>query len=85
MSISLWGGRFAGGPADALAELSRSTHFDWRLAPYDARALRCGFDFRVGCDGAPLATGTAGAGATALFGPPRCQNVTMAAATKTLE
>ncbi|NHN57387.1 argininosuccinate lyase [Calidifontibacter sp. DB0510] len=33
--ISLWGGRFAGGPADALAELSRSTHFDWRLAPYD--------------------------------------------------
>ena len=33
--VSLWGGRFAGGPADALAELSRSTHFDWRLAPYD--------------------------------------------------
>ncbi|HMT33733.1 MAG TPA: argininosuccinate lyase [Dermatophilaceae bacterium] len=33
--LSLWGGRFAGGPADALAELSRSTHFDWRLAPYD--------------------------------------------------
>ncbi|UER54040.1 argininosuccinate lyase [Kineosporiaceae bacterium SCSIO 59966] len=32
---SLWGGRFAGGPSDALAELSRSTHFDWRLAPYD--------------------------------------------------
>ena len=31
--VSLWGGRFAGGPADALAELSRSTHFDWRLAP----------------------------------------------------
>ncbi|MFP5336672.1 MAG: argininosuccinate lyase [Actinomycetes bacterium] len=31
----LWGGRFAGGPSDALAELSRSTHFDWRLAPYD--------------------------------------------------
>jgi argininosuccinate lyase len=34
-SAGLWGGRFAGGPADALAALSRSTHFDWRLAPYD--------------------------------------------------
>ena len=33
--ISLWGGRFAGGPADALAALSKSTHFDWRLAAYD--------------------------------------------------
>ncbi|MFC6707407.1 argininosuccinate lyase [Flexivirga alba] len=33
--LSLWGGRFAGGPADALAALSKSTHFDWRLAPYD--------------------------------------------------
>ena len=33
--VSLWGGRFSGGPADALAELSRSTHFDWRLAAYD--------------------------------------------------
>ncbi|MFC0628944.1 argininosuccinate lyase [Kribbella deserti] len=31
----LWGGRFAGGPADALAALSKSTHFDWRLAQYD--------------------------------------------------
>ena len=29
---SLWGGRFDGGPADALAALSKSTHFDWRLA-----------------------------------------------------
>ena len=45
--ISLWGGRFTGGPADALAALSVSTHFDWRLARYDiagsrahARALR---------------------------------------------
>jgi argininosuccinate lyase len=35
---SLWGGRFTGGPADALAALSKSTHFDWRLAPYDVRA-----------------------------------------------
>ncbi|HYO18220.1 MAG TPA: argininosuccinate lyase [Dermatophilaceae bacterium] len=33
--VSLWGGRFAGDPADALAALSKSTHFDWRLAPYD--------------------------------------------------
>jgi len=33
--VSLWGGRFAGSPADALAALSKSTHFDWRLAPYD--------------------------------------------------
>ncbi len=33
---SLWGGgRFASGPSTSLAELSRSTHFDWRLAPYD--------------------------------------------------
>ena len=31
----LWGGRFADGPSPALQELSRSTHFDWRLAPYD--------------------------------------------------
>ncbi|WP_336648929.1 argininosuccinate lyase [Microbacterium sp. MMO-10] len=32
---ALWGGRFAGGPSPELAELSRSTHFDWILAPYD--------------------------------------------------
>jgi argininosuccinate lyase len=32
---ALWGGRFASGPADALAALSKSTHFDWRLVPYD--------------------------------------------------
>ena len=32
---SLWGGRFASGPSPELVELSRSTHFDWRLAPYD--------------------------------------------------
>ncbi|MQA01572.1 MAG: argininosuccinate lyase [Streptosporangiales bacterium] len=31
----LWGGRFAGGPAEAMFALSVSTHFDWRLAPYD--------------------------------------------------
>lgn len=33
----LWGGRFASGPADAMAALSASVHFDWRLAPYDIR------------------------------------------------
>ncbi|MFP5253091.1 MAG: argininosuccinate lyase [Actinomycetes bacterium] len=32
---ALWGGRFADGPSPQLAALSRSTHFDWRLAPYD--------------------------------------------------
>ena len=31
----LWGGRFADGPAEAMFALSRSTHVDWRLAPYD--------------------------------------------------
>jgi argininosuccinate lyase len=34
-TVSLWGGRFAGHAADALTALSKSTHFDWRLAPYD--------------------------------------------------
>jgi len=34
----LWGGRFAGGPSEALARLSVSVHFDWRLAPYDLAA-----------------------------------------------
>lgn len=34
-SGALWGGRFAGGPAEALAALSRSTQFDWRLARQD--------------------------------------------------
>ena len=31
----LWGGRFSGGPSPELEALSRSTHFDWRLALYD--------------------------------------------------
>ena len=38
--LSLWGGRFAGGPSDALAALSKSTDFDWRLAPYDIAGSR---------------------------------------------
>ena len=40
VSTALWGGRFTGGPAAAMAALSRSTHFDWRLAPYDLRGSR---------------------------------------------
>lgn len=35
---ALWGGRFSGGPAEAMAALSKSTHFDWVLAPYDVLA-----------------------------------------------
>jgi argininosuccinate lyase len=38
--LALWGARFTGAPADALAELSRSTHFDWRLARYDVAGSR---------------------------------------------
>jgi argininosuccinate lyase len=38
--IRLWGGRFDGSPADALAALSASVHFDWRLAPYDLMGSR---------------------------------------------
>ncbi|HWK47925.1 MAG TPA: argininosuccinate lyase [Stellaceae bacterium] len=37
---ALWGGRFASGPAAAMAALSKSTHFDWVLAPYDIRASK---------------------------------------------
>jgi argininosuccinate lyase len=37
---SLWGGRFAGGPSEALARLSVSVQFDWRLAPYDLAGSR---------------------------------------------
>ena len=33
--LALWGGRFGSGPAAALVDLSRSTQFDWRLAPQD--------------------------------------------------
>jgi argininosuccinate lyase len=34
----LWGGRFAGGPAEAMFALSQSTQFDWRLAAHDLAA-----------------------------------------------
>ena len=40
VGVSLWGGRFSGGPADAMAALSVSTHFDWRLARYDIAGSR---------------------------------------------
>ena len=33
--MTLWGGRFDSAPADAMAAVSRSVHFDWRLAPYE--------------------------------------------------
>ncbi|GAA4892508.1 argininosuccinate lyase [Stackebrandtia albiflava] len=36
----LWGGRFAGGPAEALEMLNASITFDMRLAPYDLLASR---------------------------------------------
>ena len=38
--LRLWGGRFAVGPAEALARLSVSVQFDWRLAPYDLAGSR---------------------------------------------
>jgi argininosuccinate lyase len=36
--MALWGGRFSEEPADAVFALSRSVHFDWRLASYDLRS-----------------------------------------------
>jgi argininosuccinate lyase len=38
--VTLWGSRFSEKPADAMAALSLSTHFDWRLARYDIRGSR---------------------------------------------
>jgi len=37
---ALWGARFASGPAPELERLSKSTHFDWRLARYDIAGSR---------------------------------------------
>jgi argininosuccinate lyase len=47
---ALWGGRFASGPSPELATLSKSTHFDWVLAPYDIAASKAhaGVLFRAG-------------------------------------
>jgi argininosuccinate lyase len=36
----LWGGRFEGGPAQAVRRMSYSVQFDWRLAPYDLLASK---------------------------------------------
>ena len=35
--MALWGGRFSAEPSSAVAALSRSVEFDWRLAPYDIK------------------------------------------------
>ncbi|HEX2054081.1 MAG TPA: argininosuccinate lyase [Actinomycetota bacterium] len=40
MTGPLWKGRFTKGPSEALAELSRSIHFDQRLWPQDVAATR---------------------------------------------
>jgi argininosuccinate lyase len=73
----LWGGRFDVGPAEAMAALSRSTQFDWRLAPYDiagsqahARALhRAGLltdpELRAMLDGLDRLDNEVGSGAFA--------------------
>ena len=37
---ALWGGRFSGGPSEAMFALSVSTHVDWVLAPYDVLASK---------------------------------------------
>ena len=39
-SAGLWGGRFTSRAADSVFALSRSVHFDWRLAPYDLVSSR---------------------------------------------
>ena len=36
----LWSSRFSSGPSDALAALSASVHYDWRLATYDIAGSR---------------------------------------------
>jgi argininosuccinate lyase len=35
---ALWGARFRRGPSPEMVAISRSTHFDWRLVPYDLAA-----------------------------------------------
>jgi len=42
--MTLWGGRFNTEPAEALFALSRSVHFDWRLAPYDLVSSKAHLD-----------------------------------------
>ena len=38
--MALWGGRFSQAAEDSVFALSRSVHFDWRLAPYDLRSSK---------------------------------------------
>jgi len=38
--MALWGGRFSQGAEESVFALSRSVHFDWRLAPYDLRSSK---------------------------------------------
>jgi len=37
---ALWGGRFESRAAESVAALSKSTHFDWRLASYDIQGSK---------------------------------------------
>ena len=38
--MALWGGRFVQGLEESVFAMSRSAHFDWRLAPYDLRSSK---------------------------------------------
>jgi len=38
--MALWGGRFTQSAEESVFALSRSVHFDWRLAPYDLRSSK---------------------------------------------
>ena len=76
----LWGGRFAGGPAEAMFALSRSTQFDWRLARHDlagskahalalhAAGLLTDEEFAAMVAGLIPLMGASGAGAVSRFG-----------------
>ena len=90
--VSLWGGRFAAGPDAALAELSRSTHFDWRLAAYDIRGSQAharvlhGAGLLSDADLATMLTALdelATDVATGAFGPSAVGNTPWAAARRT--
>jgi len=58
---SLWGARFSGGPSPELARLSKTTHFDWQLAPYDLAGSRA-HATALAADMPPVATDTVPAG-----------------------
>ena len=42
--LALWGGRFTSGPSAALAKLSKSTQFDWRLADDELNRMEAALD-----------------------------------------